>query len=192
MRMLRSTKICQKCGSRIFIRGFNEQNRLAIIMKRMGICYECAFWEDLIEYPPENMEILGQKCLKISPGITPKGVGILLGGKGKVRYFLRPDMTVLSSNDIWHIGIVPERFRDKLKPTVVEITKKAYNQLRRNNKKCQARACFDRYNCFRYNIELEREHGPYNNIPKNWKVGGEHCGFRIDPAEILSDEDSLN
>ena len=191
MKMLRSTKICAKCGSRIFIQGFNYQHRISYIMKRDGICYDCAFWEDLIEYPPKNIEILGTKCLKVYPGITKKELGVLLGGKGKTRYFLRTDRSVICSNDIWIIGEIPKRFKDKLQPTIIEITEKAYKQLKRNNKQCQARACFDRYHCFRYNLEWEKEHGPFNIIPQNWRVGNERCRFRIDPSEILTDESSV-
>lgn len=191
MRLLRSTKICAHCGSRIFTQGFDDQHRLSHIMIRKGICYECAFWEELIAYPPQDTEVLGNKCLKICPGISKKSIGVILGGKGKVRYFMRPDMQVLCSNDIWQIGTIPERFRNQLTPTLVEITKKAYKQLKRNDKKCQARACLDRYHCFRYNLELEKEHEPYNKVPVNWKVGNEHCGFRIDPSEILSDESNV-
>lgn len=191
MKMLRSTKICAHCGSRIFTQGVNNEHRLSHIMKRMGICYECAFWEDFIAYPPQYTEVLGNRCLKICPGISKKEIGVILGGKGKTRYFMRPDMQVFCSNDIWQIGTIPERFRTQLTPTLIEITERAYKQLKRNNKKCQARACFDRYNCFRYNLELEKENEPYNKVPANWKVGNEHCGFRIDPSEILSDESNV-
>lgn len=190
MKMLLSTTFCTKCGSRIFIQGFNKEHRLSYIMKRDKVCYDCAFWEDIIEYPPKYTEVVGTKCIKICPGISKKELGVTLGGKGKTRYFMRPDMSLLCSNDIWNIGEIPERFRDKLKPTLTEITEKAYKQLTRNDKLCQARACFDRYHCFRYNIALEKEDGPYNTVPQNWRIGNEHCGFRIDPSEILTDESS--
>lgn len=189
--VLNGVRFCSKCGAKIFLQGYNEQNRFAATMQRKKICYDCAFWADLIDYPPANLQVLGITCLKIYPPGDKKDKSIILGGKGKKRYFLGYDGSVIFTNDLWIIGTIPERFRPFLSPTVVEISERAYNQLSRNCKVCKARGCLDRYNCFRYDIGLEEAQPPANNIPKTWKEGDEHCRWYLRHSDIQSDERSL-
>jgi len=191
-KLLNGVRFCSCCGARILFQGYNEQNRFAHIMEQKGICYDCAYWQNLIEYPPKNMEVLSNQCIVINPFVADsKDKSIILGGKGKKRWFVKQGAQLIMSNDIWVIGTIPERFRNQFKTSVYEITKKAYNQLRRNSKWCKARACMDRYNCFRYDLSLEDKYEPYNKIPKKWRVGDEHCGFRLDPKEILTDDSNV-
>lgn len=188
---MRKIKYCQLCGKRIWMQGYNIQNRIAYIMNKDNVCFECAFWQDLIDYPPEYMEVVNNQCVRLHPVANKKDKTLRLGGKGKLRYFMRPDYSLLQSNDIWIIGTIPERFRSQLPTTAIEISLKAYRQLNKSTKKCRARACFDRYNCFRYDITLEKDNGPFNSIPPKWKVGDEHCGFFINLEDIKFDESSV-
>lgn len=184
---------CNCCGAKILLHGYDSQNHINYIMKQKKICYECAFWQDIIDYPPKYLEVINNKCLRIHPVADKKDKTLILGGKGKMRYFMRRNKSLFQSNDIWTIGTIPDRFLDKFQPTVIEITLKAYRQLKRTNKTCNARACLDRYHCFRYNTEQENDGaGPYNSIPPKWKVGDEHCGFFINRKDILDDENSVN
>ena len=184
---------CNCCGIKILLHGYDSQDRLNRIMRQRNICYECAYWQDIIDYPPEYLEVINNRCLRIHPVADKKDKTLILGGKGKMRYFMRPDKSLVQSNDIWTIGIIPDRFLNKFQPTVVEITLKAYRQLKRTTKICNARACLDRYHCFRYTTDLEKgESGPYNSIPPKWKVGDEHCKFFINRKDILNDESSVN
>lgn len=73
------------------MQNYNTQNRIAHIMVRDGVCYECAYWEDLIAYPPEYMEVVNHKCLRLHPVADKKDKTLILGGKGKMRYFMRTD-----------------------------------------------------------------------------------------------------
>ena len=185
--LLNSIKYCKQCGVRILLHGYNDNNRLNHIMKKKSICYDCAYWNNLLNHPPEYFEVIGNTCLRIHPVVETKDKSMILGGKGKTRYFIRPDKTLFKSNDIWSIGKIPERFSAQFKKTATEISKRAFFKLSTNNKKCKARACFDRYDCWRYDIDLEKEKGPYNNIPPKWKKGGEHCRYFIGFDDILSD-----
>lgn len=191
-KLLNGVRVCKCCGTRTLFQGYNVQNRLTHIMEKQQICYECAFWQDIAQYPPEHLEIIGKRCLRIYPVANKKDKTLILGGKGKMRYFVRFDRSVFQSNDIWTIGVIPDRFVSKFRPTATEITFKAFRQLQRNDKRCQARACLDRYHCFRYNLELERITEPYNSIPANWKVGNEHCRSFISFNDILNDENNDN
>ena len=174
------------------MQGYNIRSHITHIMKKNNVCYECAFWEELIAYPPEYMEVINQQCLRLHPVANKKDKTLTLGGKGKMRYFMRTDGSLIQSNDIWTIGTIPERFISQLPTTAVEITLKAYRQLKKSSKKCYARGCMDRYHCFRYDRALENdEKGSFNAIPPKWNVGDEHCGFFINIQDIKSDESSV-
>lgn len=189
-RLFTRIKYCSCCGVKILSFGYDSQNRIAHLMGQKRICYECAFWQDMIDYPPEYFEVVDGKCLRIHPVADKKDKTLILGGKGKMRYFMRADKSVFQSNDIWVIGTIPKRFVDKFKPTAKEITLKAYRQLKSTAKVCYAKACFDRYHCYRYSLDIEKD-GAYNIVPVKWKVGGERCRFFINKIDILSDESSV-
>ena len=191
-RILSKLTYCKLCGSKIWMQGYNIQSHITHIMKKNNVCYECAFWEELIAYPPEYMEVINQQCLRLHPVANKKDKTLILGGKGKMRYFMRTDGSLIQSNDIWTIGTIPERFISQLPTTAVEITLKAYRQLKKSSKKCYARGCMDRYDCFRYDRALENdEKGSFNAIPPKWNVGDEHCVFFINIQDIKSDESSV-
>lgn len=191
-RLLNHIMYCSCCDTKILFHGYDAQNRIIRMMEQRKLCYECAFWQDMIDYPPKYLEIIGNQCLRVHPVADKTDKTLILGGRGKMRYFIRPDQSLFQSNDIWVIGTIPKRFKGNFKSTATEITLKAYRQLNRTNKKCYARACFDRYNCFRYNQEQENDKiGPYNLVPPKWKVGDEHCGFFINRQDILNDESSV-
>ncbi len=185
-KIVNKIRYCQKCDKKIWMPGFNTQNHITHIMDKKNLCYDCAFWEELIAYPPEYMEIVNNQCLRLHPVGNNKDKTLILGGKGKMRYFMRHDGSLIQSNDIWVVGTIPERFASQLPATAVEITSKAFKKLTTSNRKCFARACFDRYNCFRYDRSLENdERGAVNAIPPKWKVGDEHCGFFLNIEEVF-------
>lgn len=190
-KILNGIRFCKCCGARMLLQGYDTQHRLSHIMNRDTICYTCAFWSDLLEYPPDCMEVVGTKCLKIYPVADKRDKSLILGGRGKMHYFIRKDLSVFQSNDIWLIGIVPDRFQEQFQPTAKEITPKTFKKLQKNPLKCKARGCFDRYHCLRYNLELEKE-GAFNSIPLKWNVGDEHCKFFIELDNAYIDDSSVN
>ncbi len=182
---MRHVKYCKLCGNKIWMQGYDTENRFAYIMAQKCICYECAYWEDLIAYPPQYLEVVKNQCVRLHPVANNKDKTLILGGKGKKKYFLRSDGTLIETNDIWVIGTIPDRFASRLPITAVEISIKAFRQLSRTNRKCQARGCFDRYHCLRYNLALENdERGPFNTVPPKWRVGDEHCRYFIHLQEV--------
>lgn len=182
-KIMTNIKRCSHCGAKLWMNGYDTKGRIAYLIKQKSLCYDCAYWIDLYEYPPEFLEIINGECFRIHPFVERKDKTIILGGGGKTKFFMRSDYSVLKSNDIWKIGKVPDRFRDRFPDTVSEINKKTYNNLKRNNRKCNAKGCLDRYQCFRYNLNQEKDK-PFNKVPSNWKIGGEHCGFFIPKDSI--------
>lgn len=189
---MRGLKWCNCCGTKILFMGYDTGGRIGYLMDKKNICYECAFWQNIIDYPPEHYEIVGSKCLKIMPLVKDKDRSMILGGKGKRRFFMRPDLTVFVSNDVWNIGTIPVHLRGQLPPTAFEITKRAYATLTKNPKRCIARGCFDRYHCARYKIELEDETGPFNKVPLSWKTGDERCRSFMNKQKIIIDDSNGN
>lgn len=191
LKMLNGIRFCTYCGARMLLQGYDTQHRLAHIMKQEGICYTCAFWRDIQDYPPEHLEIIGHKCLKVCPVADKKDKALILGGKGKMRYFIREDFTTFQSNDIWLIGIIPEIFLGDFKSTAKEITQKTFKKLQRNGQKCKSRGCFDRYHCLRYDLALECD-GAFNSVPLKWNAGDERCKFFINLDNAYIDDSSVN
>lgn len=192
IKVLKGFRSCSMCGKRIWSQGYEQESHISHIMTRDQVCYDCAYWKHLIDYPPQYLEVLDNKCIRLHPVADKKNKALLLGGKGKMRYFMRSDGELIKSNDIWIVGIIPERFRNALPSTVCEISIRAYKQLNKSKKKCKARACMDRYHCFRYDLNVEKESGPFNTIPSKWKVGDEHCGFFINKKDFAIDEISVS
>lgn len=190
-KIMNGIRFCTRCGTRMLLQGYDTKHRLAHMMKKETICYTCAFWQDIRDYPPDHIEILGDKCLKICPVANKKDKSLILGGRGKMRYFIRADLSTFQSNDIWLIGIVPQIFRSDFKPTVREITPKIFKKLQKNGMKCKARGCFDRYHCLRYDLSLE-QHGAFNSIPLKWNAGDERCKFFINLDSAYIDDSSVN
>ena len=176
------------CGARLPVRGYDENTKIGATTSKKQLCYDCAYWSRMMKHPPKNLEVMDGYCLTLEGIYDKSDKTLLLGGKGKIRYFMRKDHTLVCSNDIWHIGRVPERFLEHFPDTITEISKNTYMKLKRFDKPCQSKSCLDRYRCLRYRVEEEKD--PYNSIPKNWKAGGERCLYFID-REKIAPENSL-
>ena len=168
---------CKKCGKRFFHFGITEFDPICKRMMREKICWECAWWEWVINHPLDHMEIIGNQCYQVFPFIDKEEqeVGTILGGKGKKHYLLRKDGSCIRSNDVWWIGEIPWRFQNDLPPTGWWVTRRYYESLSRSHHQCEARACMDRYNCYRYKYQIEFNGDIYPAPPHDWIIGSEHC-----------------
>lgn len=194
-KIFNGVRFCKCCHTRMLFQGYDTQTRLGHIMNARQICHECAYWQDKLDYPPDNIEVIGKRCVKIYPfieDVADLGNSAILGGNGKTRYFYRPSTGELfQSNDVWRVGTVPARFLPSFPPTVVELLKTHYQKLTVHTKKCRARSCLDRYHCYRYDLTVEEQFGPFNPVPKKWKAGSEHCNDFINLDEINNLNDNL-
>lgn len=183
-RIFPSITRCKMCGNLFILQGFIEKSRMTRLMEKHHICCECAYWKNLIDYPPKGLEVVYDVALKIMPFVEKKDRTAILGGKGKTKYYMRMDGTVFKSNDVWTLGKIPLRFRDSLPITAWEIDSKTYKKICNMPLSCHSKECLDRYRCLRYRCIEERGKKPYNNVPLKWKAGGEHCIYFIDHAKI--------
>lgn len=169
---------CNACGKKYLRMEYKLKKEISEVhnyVKEHEVCFECGYWLYLIEHKPEGLQIANGICYKILPFVEKPGFTIMLGSKGKTFFFVTKEKEVIKSNDVWRIGKIPERFRDRLPDTGWFCDRRVYEKLSKFNKPCKAMGCLDRYKCFRFNTELELENGPFNEVPKNWITGGEHC-----------------
>ena len=152
---------------------------LTHIVNERQVCYECAYWLNLIANKPDAMQVANGICYQVLPFIEEPTLSMLLGGGGAKRFFVTKDKQVIKSNDVWVIGKIPKRFREQLPDTGWFCDKKVYGKLLRFNSLCREVGCLDRYKCFRFMVELELENGPFNQLPRKWNVGDEHCRYFI-------------
>lgn len=147
---------------------------------RPQCCPDCAAWRRLADSKPDNLEIAGGVAYKVNP-YTKKKWGTILGGKGKIHYFLKKDLSLTISNDVWKVGEIPQPFRDELKDTGWWVTNKKYaDRCARGKIRCKSRMCYNRYRCLWFDYTSEFEKGPFNFIPKDYVVGTEKCSSFVD------------
>lgn len=179
---------CTRCGRNVLKMNVSKKDKVAYYANQNSLCYECAYWMDLMSNPLPYMEISKGVCYQLLPVQDSSDKSVQLGGDGKIRYFMRKDLSVIRSNDIWKVGKVPISFLDVMPDTVVEITKRMYNQLLRSKNRCKARGCLNRYMCVRYRIELENDsRGAFNEVPEDWNPKNERCGWFINKNNIIDE-----
>jgi len=101
---------CTLCGQ-IFHTNYMDEVK-EVLLKR-NICFTCRFWEEIITRPDQDkcVRVDGRHYIigEISGDENHfKGHG---GRKFEVRFF---DGRVVSTNNLWHQGKVPEHFKAKI------------------------------------------------------------------------------
>jgi hypothetical protein len=175
---------CKQCGKQAFAFNLSDKDKVCSIMQKKHICWECAYWENFIKHPPDNLEIIGDRCYQILSFVEDLQFNQIVGGNGKTKFLLKKNGDCIKSNDIWWINRIPFQYQDKLQITGWWTTRRVYNSLQRSRHKCIAKGCLDRYHCYRYQYQIEFEKGPYNKVPLDWIIGGEHCPAFIPLREI--------
>lgn len=176
----RNLEKCTVCGQKIYIKNYSAKSPLYQAMCQNQICYECAYWQNIINHPFKYMQIVNQTLYEFLPWKEPC-LGQILGQK---MFILHKSGKPMKSNDVWEKGRIPYRFQKYLPDTAYLIEKKTYTKLTKGRVGCVARGCYDRYHCYRYNYRIEFETGPYNQVPKDWVVGNEKCPAFINLREI--------
>jgi len=173
-RTLRKTsKKCSCCGVIYETDSFNEKMPLPQMMAKRKICFECAFWIHKIENPLQHREIINGEHYVFKPVQEEKPY--FQGYGGHEFYAIHNDGTIVTSNNVWYQGVIPERFRKRLPNTAKFISKTTFRKLNSNPFICKSAGCWDRYHCLRYDNSIEKQSGPWNQVPKTHKPGEEGC-----------------
>jgi hypothetical protein len=150
-------------------------------MAEKSLCFPCAFWMDKIENPPQHSAVIGGSYYIFdSLHVAPLSARKFDRG---MFFIMFNDMSFLVCAHVWISGIVPERFREQLPDNAQFISQQTFVRLRKNPFFCKSKGCWDRYACFRYDVNLEKD-GPWNKIPKDYVIGGEECGSFINKKLI--------
>ena len=168
--------------------------------RKLKCCSDCAMWRKLAEDRPDTLEIAGGIAYKVNP-YAKKKWGTILGSDGKTHYFLKKDLSLTISNDVWKIGEIPQHFRDELKDTGWWITDRKYaNRCSQGRITCKTKMCYNRYRCLWFDYTSEFEDGPFNTVPKDYVIGTDKCPSFVDvlcvkdfdayfnPKDMLSNE----
>lgn len=181
---------CSKCGQKYdphLLDG--RKSKMKPIMMGYEVCYDCAFWINFFQqrkYKKPDYEIVNGIVYVVN-NIPKDKFGMITG---KEAYFIHADGTRVRYNDVWTIGRLTLPFRKKYPDTAQFLSKKLYQTLENNHDfHCQARGCFDRYNCMMYHPEELEVNGPFNEIPGDWKIGNEHCSHFANRKEITTSID---
>lgn len=165
---------CNVCGDSGDYIIYDAESPLFYYMTKNHVCYNCAFWLDIIEHPIYNHEIIDGFYFIVHPFVHRPyhATGFSLGRE----YYIRKNNgKLIKTNNIECRGEIPAQFREQLSDTAVFLPMIAYQNLVNHPFECHARGCWDRYTCLRYNIEYEREEGAFNEVPENHIPGEEHC-----------------
>ena len=165
-------RTCSLCGKKILDYGYRNGETYNS-MSKSELCYECAFWLNLIDNPVDGQEVILGKCYRVHEGGRKRFFKTY--GSKRVLYILKKDGTAMKTNDVWPLGDVPERFKDKLPDTAYWIGKKEFNRLKNGVRRCKAKGCMDRYHCLLFDYRTEFDRRPFNFVPNTWKVGDECC-----------------
>lgn len=177
---------CSLCGEEYWD-NFDNSTPINALRHERILCYECAYWINLTINHDGKHAIIKGKHFIIGDPVAKLGYGAKLWGDGKMKHILFSDFTIKSSNDILFLEYVPDKYLNITKNSAWWISRGLKTLItRRQSFRCNAIACLDRYNCMRFNIDLERLKGPYNTVPSDWTVGGEHCGDLIDMNKITA------
>ena len=174
---------CRICGATDDMNGYDDQCHLLKIMKEQHICHHCAYWQDIIKNPPPNMEVIGGVVYVANPFVH-RPLHVIKGNFGKEFYIIKPDRSLLRINNMWILGKPPDRFRQYFPDTAHFLSLMTYQKLSKDGFRCHAKGCWDRYHCFRYNLEIEKENGPFNTVPKSHRAGDENCPSFINFNEL--------
>lgn len=173
---------CHLCGATERLDDYGTSSPFYNTMREQHVCFSCAFWLDKIQNPPADREIIKGHHYTIHP-TAKRPDNILRGFNGKEFFIRRFDGTLIKSNNVWHQGEIPERFRKDLLDTATFISLMTFQRLQNDSHRCLAKGCWDRYHCFRYDLSCEKD-GAFNKIPTNHHIGDEHCPSFINIAEL--------
>lgn len=158
--------ICPYCGR--IVREY-EYNMTAALRSKLNetACFQCLSWLNFHRNPQPHQQVINNQLFNFPP-IVKEG--------GRKRRILTTSGEVIASTEYFNYGQVPERFRHLFPATahfvngILAIRLGAYKYY-----ECFKKGCWDRRHCLFYKCpEMD-----WNEIPADYKEGGEHCPIYI-------------
>ena len=173
---------CNICNERDDIGIYNKDSPIFKIMHERHVCYRCAYWIDKILNRPIRSEVIGGVMYIANPFVH-RPLHVIKGSFGQEYYIRKFDKSLLRVNNLWNLGEIPEVFRDELPDTANFLSLMTYQKLSKDSHTCNAKGCWDRYHCLRYNISIEKG-DPFNTVPTSHHIGDEECPSFINIKEL--------
>lgn len=173
---------CSRCGATEIPERFSSRSRIAILMREKHICYRCAYWELFFQEHTKDIEIVNGEVFTYG-----KQMFTVLAHKLpiNIRYIVHLDKTAKQLNNCFSLGILPDTISKG--DTGKFVSRDIYKIMEDcGNYSCRAIGCYDRYRCWWYDKELREQHGPFNEIPKSYKIGSEGCESFIDKETMFN------
>lgn len=134
-------------------------------------CPECAKWYAVLKVSKvaHNLIRLGDSCWikERSEEVTPNSI-YYISYKDSRGHIFNPSM---------RLGVIPKKLKPFYCETGIMIDKEVYQSINKTGMKissCNLKGCYDRYTCFWYNMENEKD-GAWNIIPDDFNSGDEGC-----------------
>lgn len=96
---------CKECGQ-LFGTSYCEPYKTRL--KESGLCFGCTHWMDLL------VERDNPSCFRIKGQHFKLGPGNAGGYGGRTFVIERKDGTVITTSDLWHQGVIPGHFLERL------------------------------------------------------------------------------
>lgn len=166
---------CKHCGKQIDLDTFfTPVQSLTAPMRKNQLCFECAFWMDILKDPPQHSAVVDGSMYIFEPVEHQKAVREM--SKGVSLILDLTNNTALAIKITKTIGVIPQQFRQECPDQYRFITYPAFRAVNRYaGVSCEAKGCWDRYHCFWYNKEKSEPDGPWNKIPTRHQPGDEMC-----------------
>ena len=105
---MKTNHVCRICG------GKEESNRVDETAKRLiddQTCFDCDFWMERVPLYTKGLLLVINGCC-FSDGGRSNGPKKILGYGGREFSIKKKDGTVISTNNLWRGGKIPERFKN--------------------------------------------------------------------------------
>lgn len=162
---------CACCGKDVDIDLYPPSTPLLKHMCQEKLCYECAYWQTL--QVPEDHLVINNTVLTATFTLEDPFAAIIKRRK----YILSNTGKTILANSVMVYGEVPEQLRHLYPNNATYISRKLF-YIAKNNEgfQCRKYGCLDRYHCLYFNPDIENKNGgPWNKIPANYKPGWENC-----------------
>lgn len=160
-----SVYACSRCTQLSCRENYNPLDPIVKIMHDKDMCYDCAYWHNLLTTPRANALIADHKYYTYmieDPFCKPST---------KPKLIMTIDKKVISYMSSFCYGTLPEVFWNEYPDTGHFLEYQTLRRYRKNKGfQCGRKGCWDRTHCFWYNGEMD-----WNEIPQSHNDGDEHC-----------------
>ena len=152
--------ICKKCGNIVHPEDYKDGTDWKNRMLELSVCFECAYWINLIENPVPESHVINHQYFSLPP--------IVVEGE-QIHHILTVDGHLFDSSKLFNYGRVPERFWAELPNTANFLTHARYRTIKANEHfDCDRKGCWDRKHCLWFKGPLD-----WNEIHSTHKIGSE-------------------